>query len=136
MLLLACAQCGASHPHFQFRGDTDMATDGLLSAGDREGKSLALFTQVQAGPRPQSGDKDTRSASLIGVARQGPPAVGQDFQTFLKNHKPAEVTFRCHWCDAEEMTVLQEMEPDAFEAAGGIITCTGEIELRKGPAVS
>ena len=46
VLLLSCPECGAQHPHFEFYGDTDMATDGLWSAGDT--KIVAPDSQVLA----------------------------------------------------------------------------------------
>jgi hypothetical protein len=133
VLLLACPDCGARHPHFRYAGDTDMVTYGLTCAGDRAGMRLSLFRAAQ-------GDtgviEDLRPAKLAGVIEHGPSAAGLDFQTFLKLRQPAELIFHCPWCDAGEMTVSREMTPAEFVEAGRRIDCIGAIELREGQAFS
>jgi hypothetical protein len=133
VMLLACPDCGAQNPHFRFGGDTDMVTDGLLSAGDREGSRLALFSAAQA---EVGVDGDLRSAKLARVIADGPSAAGLDFQTFRKLYRPPELKFHCPWCDAGEMAVSRDMTPAEFVDAGGLIDCIGAIELREGQAFS
>ena len=129
VLLLACPDCGAQNPHFQYSGDTDMVTEGLSSAGDSEASRLALFRTVPGG----SGlDADLRSARLAGTIQHGPSAAGLDFQTFRKLYLRPGLKFHCPWCDAAEMTVSREMTPAEFVDAGGRIDCIGAIELPEG----
>ena len=84
VLLLSCPECGAQHPHFQFYGDTDMATDGVSSAGDREGSLIALFRTSQDKVEQQGSGGDLRSAMLARVIEHAPTAEGLDFATFRK----------------------------------------------------
>lgn len=133
VLLLSCAECGADHPLFRFCGDTDMVTDGLASAGDRDGQRLALFHATDA--EVERGE-DLRSARLAEVIERAPSAVGLDFQSFRTLYQPSELKYRCLWCDAAQMAVSQEMTPAEFVDAGGRIDCIGDIELREGQAFS
>ncbi|QIG54049.1 hypothetical protein G6N82_07675 [Altererythrobacter sp. BO-6] len=133
VLLLSCPDCGASHPHFEFCGDTDMATDGLASAGDRDGRRLALFHARDAEVEQA---EDLRSARLAEVIQRAPSAVGMDFQTFRKRYRPPELTYRCPWCDTAQMAVSREMTAAEFVDAGGRIDCIGDIELREGQTFS
>ena len=133
--LLSCLDCGASHPHFQFCGDNDMATDGLWSAGDREGSRLALFRATRT--EMESGNAGSlRSARLIGTRDSMSGKPTKDFAEFLRNYQPAELIFQCPWCDGENMTVSSEMDPSTFVAAGGTIDCIGDIELSEESAAS
>ena len=136
VLLLACPDCGAQNPHFQFGGDTDMATDGLLSAGDREASRLVLFHALRADMECAAGYGDLRPARLAGTIGHGPSAAGLDFQTFRKLYRPPELKFHCPWCAAAQMAVSREMTPAEFVDAGGRIDCIGAIELREGQAFS
>ncbi|MDC8755514.1 hypothetical protein OIK40_12765 [Erythrobacter sp. sf7] len=131
--LLSCPECGADHPLFRFCGDTDMATDGLASAGDRDRQRLALFHTRDAEVEQ---DEELRSARLAEAIQRAPSAVGLDFQSFRTLYQPSELTYRCPWCDAAETTVSQEMTPAEFVDAGGRIDCIGAIELREGQAFS
>ncbi|MGQ7830582.1 hypothetical protein [Altererythrobacter sp. Z27] len=136
VLLLSCPECGVQHPHFQFCGDTDMATDGVSSAGDREGSLLALFRTSQDKVEQQGLGGDLRSAMLARVIEHAPSAEGLDFATFRKLYRPPELKYHCPWCDMAEMSVSREMKPDEFVEAGGRIQCIGAIELREGQAFS
>ena len=135
VLLLSCPDCGASHPHFQFCGDTDMATDGLWSAGDREASRLALF-DARREDMDLSKEVSLRSARLVGTLIRQPRKPTKDFAEFLADHQPAELIFQCPWCDGENMIVSSEMDPSAFVATGGTIDCTGDIELSQESAAS
>jgi len=136
VLLLSCPECEAQQPHFQFCGDTDTITDGMCSAGDREGRLLALFMQGQSASGPQFEGTVMQSAKLSRTIQHGPSAAGCDFTTFLKFYRSPELKFHCPWCDAAEMSVSREMKPHEFVDAGGRIDCIGTIELREGPAFS
>lgn len=133
VLLLVCSACGVRHPLFQYSGDTDMVTDGLSSAGDREGSRLVLFA---ASLGSLGMDGDLRPAPLAGAIAHGSSAEGLDFQTFRKLYRPPELKFHCPWCDAAEMAVSREMTPAEFVDAGGRIDCIGAIALREGQAFS
>lgn len=136
VLLLSCPDCGASHPHFEFCGDTDMVTDGLWSVGDRDGSRLVLFHATRADMDAPQDAGCLRPARLIGTGPCTPRKPKKDFAEFLRGYQPAELIFQCPWCDGESMTVSSEMEPTAFVAAGGTIECPGDVELSEEPAAS
>lgn len=127
--MLACPECGANHPHFVFAGDTDMATDGLRTAGDREGRCLALF----AGADTQASDifagVDLRSAELASIVEQTEHRVGESFQSFRQRYVAARLTYRCPWCGSDAAASTQSLTPAEFESGGGKIRCGTGLRL-------
>ena len=108
-----------------------MVTDGLSSAGDRDGSRLVLFAVSSGAPDLEG---EVRPASLARAIARAPSAEGLNFQTFRKLYRPPELQFHCPWCDAAAMAVSQEMTPAEFVDAGGRIACIGAIALREGQA--
>ena len=125
--MLSCPECGASHPHFQFAGDTDMTTDGLASAGDREGGLLVLFQEKDSTAAIEG--RDLRRAEFTRSVDRSPSAANLAFADFMKQYQPPMLIFSCAWCEVEGMTVGQEMTAAEFTREGGSIECFGAIKL-------
>lgn len=126
---LACPDCGASHPGFVFHGDTDMATDGLHYAGDREGRVICIY----AGPAPAAATlfdgEDLREAVLSPLTRQTEVRQGESFAAFRERYEPARLAFHCPWCASEAMVVTADMTPDEFLRSGGTIRLADGLSL-------
>ena len=133
VLRLTCEECGARPAHFQFSGDTDMATDGLGACSDLTGSSLTLYSPAHSA---QDADSDCRSARPGGVVEQVLPDGDESFASFRHRYRPATLEYICPWCEGGRMTVSQDLAPEEFIHQGGQIRCLGDITLDQGPTHS
>ena len=125
--MLHCAGCGATQPNWIFSADTDMATSGLVSAGDQRGSRLVLSMSPGAG-----NSKELRIAKFKRAESNLPDAAGLSFAEFRQQFVPSSLVFTCPWCEEGEMTSKRSLTSREFLAEGGRLDCRDGIAIREG----
>jgi hypothetical protein len=125
--ILHCFDCPAVQPIWVFSADTDMATQGLISAGDMNGKVLVLSQDSEL-----LGAEKLRHAVFKRVESKIPDAAGLSFAEFRKHYSPPKVIYNCPWCARGEMASAKSMSSKEFITEGGMVECRGDVEIREG----
>jgi len=136
MTILWCrsSQTGKEFPIVQFSGDTDMATDGLVSLTSTS-KPEVFVTTVTA--EEYNADKkgtlkceervnrelsriDLRVNFHVRIESASPP-TGTSFQEFRKLFKPPMLFYRDIFSESGEAAVVKEETVDSFRSSGGVL---------------
>lgn len=125
--MLHCDKCGAVQAQWTFSGDTDMATQGLVSAGNRGGKALV----IGSGPDPIRED-EIRTAQFKRTTSSAPGGAGMSLTNFLQEYGPADPIYACPWCESGEMVVSGKVNSRTFVAEGGTIDCRAGLQISEG----
>ena len=140
---LLCESCHATVPHFVFSGDTDMATEGLLSAGSNVTKDVAIFEASSDEFLKTGYDLDKAAARLpklfgrndlhlvryLMSENEFVPKSGT-FRNFRERYKPPVPVYACPCCVNGQMRPTGIFEPAEFIKAGGRILFSENLTLR------
>lgn len=146
VLKLRCRGCGSVFSLFQFDGENDLETLGLVSVStcieneiiivealQDEWNSLDNFGASMLETRIAH-EFNLRNARVIRLLRSEAtslPAAGTSFETFRRSYVPPVLVFSCPCCEAGESSVIEDMTLSNFEAAGGKIFLTGRLVLSR-----
>jgi len=142
VLTLKCRRCGAKFPHAVFSGDTDMATDGLVSLTSVERNELVFgeltadewkledAKRVSAACQRISGALARTDLRSVMVVRwqKSQSIAGLSFAAFRKTYKPPVGVYSCPHCGGEAKSIQQQSWSE-FMTSGGHIEPFGELKL-------
>ncbi len=143
VLALKCRKCGFDCPHAIFSGDTDIATNGLISLtsiarnelvvgeltadewklGEVERESVACGRISSALART-----DLRAIRVIRWEQEGKTVAGILFALFRKTYKPPVGVYSCPKCGGEARSIAQQGW-SRFMTSGGHIIPFGQVKL-------
>lgn len=145
--VLRCSSCGASIPRFQFSGDSDRDTDGLISAAACGGMKVVVaeatsseWRSIGAGDsrealdrlRRESGLDDLQMPMMIRVEGGVTPPAGTSFAEFRKQYQPPIIVYRCPCCAVGEATETASHTLPDFADLGGQLAVIGDLVLHSG----
>lgn len=142
--VLGCKACGATIAVFKFAGDSDTATEGLLSAGTADGRTIVIGESTSmewktfgAGGERIAADRFQEESGvgdlhipLLKRWEGGVTPVGVTFDVFRKMYRPPDAIYACGACDEGEAAVMEKHAPKDFVAAGGRIVLLGSLKRK------
>jgi hypothetical protein len=140
---LFCSTCDTKIPLFIFSGDTDMATDGLVSAGSNSENTVAIVEVL-------SDEYTLNGYAFDKIGKRFSMLFGRDdfhfvqflraedveipnttsFGEFRAHYKPPIAVFSCPCCAGGEMRAVKISEARKFQEAGGQILVGNDLVLR------
>ena len=145
VLRLECAACRREIWHFSLFGDSDVATSGLYSASSVSKKEVVVAEAEAEEWDRDDGDAFARRLNdelqrndlvfvrLLRVEEHSEMHPGELPIDFMNRYRRPTLYFSCPHCADGESTVVEELEPSEFRAAGGAINLVGDLELRELP---
>lgn len=142
VVALQCEQCSTTLHHFEFAGDTDMATDGLGSLSSCLGNDVVISEMTaaewNAGELGQKAfsrrasealRRDLRTVTLSTIEPQR-----RFFSLTFASRKPTILQYACPCCSGGRSREVWRKTVDNFKAEGGQITILGDLSLVAEPA--
>lgn len=143
--VLKCSSCGASIPNFEFAGDSDIETDGLVSAGICDGLTVVAseatsseWQELGSGNSRGVLDRLKRQSKLanlqiplmVRVEGGFTPPAGISFADFRNQYRPPIVVYACTCCAGGEATEFARHSVPDFIALGGDVVVIGDLVLQ------
>nr|WP_295111555.1 hypothetical protein [uncultured Caulobacter sp.] len=142
VLTLKCRRCGSKSPHAVFSGDTDMATDGLISLTSGERNELVVGELTAEEWTLEENARDSAACQRVSVAlartdlrpvrvirwENSQPIAGLPFALFRKAYKPPVGVYSCPKCGGEAKSIAKQSWTE-FMTSGGHIEPFGQLVL-------
>lgn len=137
VVTLRCEQCRTTFHHFEFSGDTDMATSGLGSLTSCLGNDVVIAEMTPAEWNAGKDGEGAFSARISGALKRDlatvrllepKPNKSLFFYPFARR-APVSIQYACACCSGGRAREVRRATAHKFQAVGGMITIFGDFVL-------